>query len=75
MSDKDRMLKDGQDKNKKNQARREAESNPTLKRKLSAHNVPEDAAKTRKGRGTTPAESSSSPPAARAYASKAAKGK
>ena len=38
MSDKDRQKKDGQYKNKKNQAPRKAEASPRAKRDRSAHN-------------------------------------
>lgn len=37
MSEKNRLKKDGSDKNKENQARREAQANPDVKRAFSTH--------------------------------------
>jgi hypothetical protein len=77
MSDKDRRKKDGQDKNKKNQARRKAEANAGSKRTKSSREP--SSRRTRRISGEVAAENtgaiSSAPPAARAYASKARKGK
>ena len=74
MSDKDRQKKDGRDKNKKNQARREAEATPGVKRDRSAHNRATDE-QSRQSDAEDSAASTSSPPAARAHARKADKGK
>jgi hypothetical protein len=42
MSEKNRLKKDGSDKNKENQARREAQANPEVKRAFSAHQPKEN---------------------------------
>jgi hypothetical protein len=66
--------KDGQNKNKKNQARRDAQAGRRVKQAGSARNTneAEDQPTRLAGKG---AGASSSPSAARAYASKANKGK
>lgn len=77
MSDKDRQKKGGQDKNKKNQARRKAEANLGLKRAKSSRE--EAPRRTSKRSGEVATENteafSSVPQTARAQASKAHKGK
>ncbi len=78
MSEKERKKKDGKEKNKENQARRKAESNPDLKQDWSATSTSaqegQSTLQKRSAETSSPA-SSSAPAAARAHASKAGKGK
>jgi hypothetical protein len=74
MSEKKRQKKEGQDKNKQNQARRQAEANPMEKRARSAVNTPAQRAETSM-EVQRKLQPSAAPAAARAYASKAGKGK
>jgi hypothetical protein len=74
MSDKDRQKKEGQEKNKKNQARREAEAAPGVKQARSAQGEDATEGQTSRAAERRP-PASSSPSAARMHASKADKGK